>query len=392
SLPDGSKKWLLRIPDWDFNWQSDYRYQDPPILPGGSIIHMSYSFDNSSNNPRNPNNPPEDVRGGWRSEDEMAEAMIQVIPVNPEDLPKLREAQKNYDFKLAGGEARFHYYSGIYLEQQNELDRAIQSYLRTVQIDPTFESGYYKLGSIYERKGDIKQAEALYREALAYNPELVPAQLGLAKLLMMTSRIRQAGFILTDVYAAHPTHLQTNLYLARYHFSRGNETQAIALLEEGKTHFENAPEYHLEYGRLLSETGQPEEAVQKLRLALQVVPPNQNLDYGRTLQQIQAEAHYSLATHLLNDLKLKEADQHLDDCLNKNPNHLDALLKSAALAIKNQQADKALMRLRELVGRPADKTFSKEDILKNLPQPNGKVLLEQAYDLAGSSETTESAP
>ena len=173
-LPDGNTQWLLRIPDWDFNWQGDYRYEEPPILPGGSVIHMSYTFDNSAENPRNPNSPPKMVRGGWRSEDEMAEAMIQVVPVNPQDLGKLREAQTAYDIKLAGGEASFHYYSGIYLEHQNELDRALSFYLKTVRLDPTFASAYVKMGAIYETKGDFVQAEALYKEALAYQPEHIP--------------------------------------------------------------------------------------------------------------------------------------------------------------------------------------------------------------------------
>ncbi len=207
-LPDGKKQWLLRIPDWDFNWQGDYRFKVPLHLPAGSKIHMSYRFDNSSDNLRNPNTPPIEVRGGWRSFDEMAEAMIQVIPDQAEDLPEIKEAQQTYDFRKAGGEARFHYYSGIYLEQQREIDRAIKSYLTTIKLDPTFASAYYKLGNLYEAERDLQQAEALYKEALAYQPDLIPARLAVAKLMMQSQRIRQAGFILKEVYAENPTHLQ----------------------------------------------------------------------------------------------------------------------------------------------------------------------------------------
>ena len=28
TLPDGSKKWLIRIPDWDLNWQGVFRYKN----------------------------------------------------------------------------------------------------------------------------------------------------------------------------------------------------------------------------------------------------------------------------------------------------------------------------------------------------------------------------
>ena len=131
-LPNGDTQWLLRIPDWDFNWQGDYRFKDPIDLPAQSTLHMAYTFDNSSLNPRNPSSPPKRVTGGWRSYDEMAEAMIQVIPSNKEDLELLVETQLQYDFELAGGEARYHYYNGIALEQVNEPEQALKAYLKSI--------------------------------------------------------------------------------------------------------------------------------------------------------------------------------------------------------------------------------------------------------------------
>ncbi len=62
TLPDGSRKWLIRIPSWDTNWQAVYYYREPVFLPKDSVIHMRYHYDNSADNPRNPNNPPKRVR------------------------------------------------------------------------------------------------------------------------------------------------------------------------------------------------------------------------------------------------------------------------------------------------------------------------------------------
>ena len=382
--PEGQKQWLIRIPDWDFNWQGDYRYKEPVQIPAGSKIHMRYRFDNSEDNLRNPNSPPINVRGGWRSFDEMAEAMIQVIPDRVEDLPKIKEAQKKYDFKKAGGEARFHYFSGIYLEQQREVDRAIQSYLTTIRLDPSFASAYVKLGSIYESAGDLQQAEALYKEALAYQPDLIPAQLGVAKLMMQSQRIRQAGFILKDVYAENPNHLQCNLYLARYFLTRGETEEALSIFKEGEGAFNNSPEFHFEYAQVLLETGNQSGAINELNQALETAPSGTGLESVRTTNKIQAEVHYSLARIHVEHSEYRLADKQLDACLIKSPDHLDALLLSARTAIENQQSAKAVERLVNLVARPEDSTFSTEDILANLPDPIGRQLLERAYLEAGN--------
>jgi len=90
TLPNGRKRWLLHIKDWDFNWQDDYRYAQPIALPAGATLTMHYTFDNSSANPQNPNAPPRRVVYGSKSSDEMAELLLQVVPQNADDLARLR--------------------------------------------------------------------------------------------------------------------------------------------------------------------------------------------------------------------------------------------------------------------------------------------------------------
>src|SRR5215831_16601357 len=54
TLPDGTKKWLIRIPEWDLNWQGVYRLKAPMRLPRGTVVSMRYHYDNSPENARNP--------------------------------------------------------------------------------------------------------------------------------------------------------------------------------------------------------------------------------------------------------------------------------------------------------------------------------------------------
>ena len=67
TLPDGKKKWLIRIPDWDRNWEAVYRYREPVLLPKGTVISMRFHYDNSAANPRNPHDPPLRVIAGNQS-------------------------------------------------------------------------------------------------------------------------------------------------------------------------------------------------------------------------------------------------------------------------------------------------------------------------------------
>lgn len=70
-MPDGTRQCMIQIPDYDFNWQGSYLYRTPLALPKGARLHIDAYYDNSSENLRNPNVPPKDVRFGEASTDEM---------------------------------------------------------------------------------------------------------------------------------------------------------------------------------------------------------------------------------------------------------------------------------------------------------------------------------
>ncbi|HEV8415044.1 MAG TPA: cytochrome c [Bryobacteraceae bacterium] len=91
-LPDGSVTPLIRIKDWDFNWQGQYRYKEPIKLPKGTKIELEYVYDNSSGNPHNPSNPPVRVRFGEQTKDEMALAFLGLVLPSPEDVQPFQRA------------------------------------------------------------------------------------------------------------------------------------------------------------------------------------------------------------------------------------------------------------------------------------------------------------
>jgi len=102
-LPGGRKKWLLRIDDWDFDWQEVYRYRRPFLLPAGTRFEMEFLYDNSEHNPRNLSSPPRRVTWGGEMTDEMAGLHLQVIPARTSDAPELGRALWGKIMRSVGG-------------------------------------------------------------------------------------------------------------------------------------------------------------------------------------------------------------------------------------------------------------------------------------------------
>ena len=76
TYPDRSIVPMIEIDDWDFDYQAVYQYRQPMPLPGGSKFAFTSTYDNSANNPRNPNSPPKDVSWGTSTTDEMAVVVL----------------------------------------------------------------------------------------------------------------------------------------------------------------------------------------------------------------------------------------------------------------------------------------------------------------------------
>src|SRR5688572_30596676 len=69
-LPDGTRKPLLSVPKYDFNWQTYYMFKEPLEIPQGSRLHSSAWYDNSAANRSNPD-PAVAVRWGDQTWEEM---------------------------------------------------------------------------------------------------------------------------------------------------------------------------------------------------------------------------------------------------------------------------------------------------------------------------------
>ena len=79
---NGRREILLVVPHYDFNWQLQYRFEKAVMMEKGSRMEVTFHYDNSANNPANPE-PSKAIRWGDRSEDEMMVTWTETINVSP---------------------------------------------------------------------------------------------------------------------------------------------------------------------------------------------------------------------------------------------------------------------------------------------------------------------
>jgi tetratricopeptide (TPR) repeat protein len=236
--PDGRTRWLMSIADWDFRWQDVYRYRDPFVLPKGTTISMKYTYDNSTDNPRNPNRPPARVVWGQNTSDEMGDFWMQVIPRSSEDLAilledfrrkastedlaaytkllqsdptnplrhdavaslsldagRLDEAIVHYQqsLRLNADSAPTHYNLGFAMSITGRRDEAIAQFQEAVRIDPDYAQAHNNLGALLQVAGHPDQAMAHYRRAVALRPDNIEARANLGQLLSNQGLVAEAA-------------------------------------------------------------------------------------------------------------------------------------------------------------------------------------------------------
>jgi tetratricopeptide (TPR) repeat protein/mono/diheme cytochrome c family protein len=244
TFPDGTKKSLIHIPDWDLNWQAVYRYESPVELPAGTVVSMRYRYDNSDENIRNPNIPPKRVVGGNRASDEMAHLWLQVLPCSvPGEAgdPRrvLQEAMARHNVEKNPADFEGHYNLGAMLQARGQLPGALQQYELALRIRPkdatvnnaaggaslaaghpeaavkyleaalrsrpNYFDAHYNLGIALAMQNDFASAVVHFRAAIQLNGEDANAQANLGAALAETGNLNEARAHLEKALAIDPT-------------------------------------------------------------------------------------------------------------------------------------------------------------------------------------------
>jgi len=202
-LPDGTRKPIIDIADWDFRWQHVYRFVTPMPLPRGTKVSMRYTYDNSAANPRNPQRPPVRARWGQRSAEEMGDLWLQVLPRDDLDLELLSrdfrmkaaaEDVKGYEVEIEKqpGDVGLHDDVALLYLELGQSDGAIAHFRATALLRPQSAIPHYNLGTALTVARRLDEAAAEYREALRIDPSYANAHNNLGNVLLSQKRYGEA--------------------------------------------------------------------------------------------------------------------------------------------------------------------------------------------------------
>jgi len=250
TLPDGGERQLFHIPDWDFNWQDDYFYEEPLQLPAGTKLSMRYVYDNSEDNALNPHSPPRRVVHGEQSDDEMAELMMQVLPETEEDLPIL---WRDFSWKLL---------------------RDSQRYYRILARSQPENAGWHRqLAELALRAGEGEESIARHRRWSELRPKnkTLPF-LGMARAMLIEEQYAETAATMRDVLSRKPEHQEARTILGRALLGSGELASARTELERVLVSDTRNAEAHLALGDLCAREGETEPAARHYRAARSADP------------------------------------------------------------------------------------------------------------------------
>ena len=181
-LPDGTKKWLIMIKRWDFKWQGTYEYAERMILPKGSIVHLHFTYDNSTNNIYNSGPPLRRVIYGSQSSDEMCEVRLQTLAVNPEETSQLEEAFNNHlkskfrvsaehRLKLNPKDTEASIELAVFLAAEGKFEEAKTRLKQAAILAPQSDKPHIELGVILKTEQRLVEAKAEFETALRLDPK-----------------------------------------------------------------------------------------------------------------------------------------------------------------------------------------------------------------------------
>jgi tetratricopeptide (TPR) repeat protein/mono/diheme cytochrome c family protein len=260
-FPDGVKRSLIHIPNWNLNWQAVYRYAEPVALPAGAVVSMHYVYDNSEDNALNPNDPPKRITGGNSSKDEMAHLWLQVLPLKRDGETRdprtlLQEALARHNVEKNSGDFEAHYNLAAMLQARGELNEALKhfeealrlrprdatannsfgaanmaagkldaaiDYLETaLRARPEYFDAHYNLGLALARRGDFARAREEFAAAVRLNPQDANAEANLGGALAAMEKWNEAETHLERALALDPNHslARENLDEVRRHVHR----------------------------------------------------------------------------------------------------------------------------------------------------------------------------
>jgi Flp pilus assembly protein TadD len=280
TLPDGTRKWLVRIPDWDFNWQGVFRYKEPVFLPRDTVVHMRYHYDNTTDNARNPNNPPKLVTAGIQSTDEMGHLWLQVLPVEPGDQrAALQEALTTQRLAKYPDDFGANFNMGDLSLSKGDTDSAIRYFALAWKASPESVVAATELGVALFTASKIPDAEMQFRKALEMDPGYTDARYNLASAEAENGEWEAAARDFKQVITERPDNSKAHEHLGEVLYLWGDGLAKAGKYDQAQLRYRQAlayrpddPELHTSLGMAFVQLGRLADAETQFEAAVRIDP------------------------------------------------------------------------------------------------------------------------
>lgn len=182
--------------------------------------------------------------------------------------------------------------------EQGDMDVAIEALTEVLKLDAENLAAFYKLGELYEKKGQTAEAVKHYQM--------------LGGAFLKNRLFKKAQEVFQKVVLLDPNNIEARVNLAQIHIKQGSESDA-------KKEYLNAAEQALDAGDL----------------------ENANAYAAKAVELKSIEAHYVLGMVLFKKQKLSEAKSEFESLLRFKVNHVGALTNLGRVLLELGQADKA---------------------------------------------------
>ncbi len=185
---------MFLIRHWRFQWQDEYHYRNPVLLPEGTRIETRFVFDNPTS---------DTVVHGPNSSDEMAEVWLQLGPSTPDDRAKILEAGRLFhasETAMTFGERvkRNPRDAGAQLELGKALavlgrdEESFEHLAEAADLNPNLVEAHYHIGLSYLRRERWVAAARAFSESLQLDPRHQRSYLGLGLAAAGANRPEEA--------------------------------------------------------------------------------------------------------------------------------------------------------------------------------------------------------
>ncbi len=241
--PDGTTTPLIYIKDWDYRWQHVYRYVEPLSLPKGTTLSMTFTFDNSAENPRDPHQPPRQVRWGQQSTDEMGDLWIQMLTRTDQDLQALNDLLRvkhmtdeavGYEMMIRAEPTTVSLHNDVALlyAELGQTDKAAAHFEMALKLEPNSPAAHFNLGTALSSMGKVAVAIQEYQQALRLQPDYGPAHNNLGQAWLTQGNLDLAQHHFREAARVDPARAGPHYNLGVIARARGDLSEAIDRFRE----------------------------------------------------------------------------------------------------------------------------------------------------------------